>query len=543
MELAYVILIILAVIYVPIWVWVWRCPEKAERYHLCKYGPCVMIKTQLGMRTMDRLARYPRFWRAFGFASKVISAVLFLMMMYMLIVAILAVPGRMASGSSIGIEYALAIPGFNPILPLSYGIVALVIAMVVHELGHGIQARANGARVDSSGLLYGVVPLGAFVEPNEEDMAGKSRRAQLDMYTAGIAVNTVVAILCLGLLIGACGAISSDYEDDAGVYYIDGGSPAYEAGIPTSAIITGIMDADAVDESWDDGRIVSEATPVDATVSGSQVYLDTGGSLDPLKWYYVVYQSSDGTHVTDFPIQMGAYVRTISVDSPASEAGIEVGSFIRSITLDDGRYGQFGSMGEFSEFMSTTSPGQTATIEIVRVGTYGEDPKSLTTTCEVVLSDGGGKGYLGLSASTSGMTFTTPGIMLDSASNPFYGADSAVSYVTSFLGYLSGPFSGADPVPDDVKWWYDVPMGDLFWVILSLLYWIFWLDILLAISNALPAYPFDGGFIFAGGVNWLCERLGVRDEERRKKLTDSVAGSVSTVVLFMFMAVVLSFLM
>ena len=205
MELAYQILIVLAVIYVPIWVWVWRNPERAERYHLCKYGPCIMIKTQLGMRTMDRLSRYTRFWRAFGFFSKVVSAVLFLMMMYMMVVALMAVPARMASESSIGIEYALAIPGLNPMLPLVYGVIALVVAMVVHELGHGIQARANGARVDSSGLLYGVVPLGAFVEPNEEDMSKKSRRARMDMYTAGISVNTVVAVLCFALLVGCCG--------------------------------------------------------------------------------------------------------------------------------------------------------------------------------------------------------------------------------------------------------------------------------------------------------------------------------------------------
>ena len=70
MDLAYLILIVLAVIYVPIWVWVWRKPEQAERYHLCKYGPCIMIKTRLGFKTMDRLCKYTRFWRAFGFFSK-----------------------------------------------------------------------------------------------------------------------------------------------------------------------------------------------------------------------------------------------------------------------------------------------------------------------------------------------------------------------------------------------------------------------------------------------------------------------------------------
>ena len=78
---------------------------------------------------------------------------------------------------------------------------------------------------------------------------------------------------------------------------------------------------------------------------------------------------------------------------------------------------------------------------------------------------------------------------------------------------------------------------------MSLLYWIFWLDLLLGISNALPAYPFDGGFIFAGGINWLLEKCGVSDTERRQKMSDSVSNSVSTVTLFMFALVFISFLL
>ncbi|MGN0099026.1 MAG: metalloprotease, partial [Candidatus Methanomethylophilaceae archaeon] len=80
MSTAYLVLLILLILYIPIWIWVWRCPEKAERFHLVKYGPTIMIKSQLGMKTMDRLAKYPRFWRAFGFISKVISAILLFLM-------------------------------------------------------------------------------------------------------------------------------------------------------------------------------------------------------------------------------------------------------------------------------------------------------------------------------------------------------------------------------------------------------------------------------------------------------------------------------
>ncbi len=531
MELTYQILIVLAVIYIPIWLWVWRCPEKAERHHLRKYGLCVMIKTKLGMRITDRLARYTRFWRVFGVFSKVVSAILFLLMMYILVVAILAVPARMVSDASIGIEYVLAIPGINPMLPLVYGVIALVVAMVVHELGHGIQARANGARVDSSGLLYGVVPLGAFVEPNEKDMKSKPRRAQMDMYTAGISMNTVTALVCFTLLVVCCGALSSDYEDEAGVYSLDTDSPAYLAGIPASAIITGLYEVD--------GGSVGERIEVSTSVNETITSLDL--SVDPLSYYYVEYLYHNETYVTDMPIQMGVYIRSITTNSPAQFAGLENGKFIYSIRI--GRMETVvTSVSQFREIMSVTEPGQTITVGIVQQVVYGESDLEVIYV-DIPLTYNGSVGFLGISVSTSGMTFTTPSIMLSMATNPFYEADSAYMYFTSIFSYLSGPFNGMDPISDDIKWWYDVPLDDVMWFIITLLYWLFWLNILLAISNAIPAYPFDGGFIFAGGVSWLCERFGIRDEERRDRITDSVSSSISIVVLFMFALVMLSFVM
>ena len=528
MDAAYIALIILAVIYVPIWLWVWRKPQQAERYHLVKYGPCIMIKTQLGMRTMDRCAKYTRFWRVFGFCSKVVSAVLFFLMMYMLIVALMAVPGRLASGSSIGIEYALAIPGFNPILPLSYGIVALVIAMVVHELGHGIQSRANGVKVDSSGLLYGVVPLGAFVEPNEEELSKSYRRVQMDMYTAGISVNTVVAVLSIVLMIGACGMVSSDYGDTAGVYSVDSGSPAYIAGIPTSALILEIVD--------EDGNQIS----TDTVVYNNVVSFATT-ELDPTQLYDVTYLLEDGEHTVE-DVQLGTFIRSVTVGSPANEAGMKPGEILYTLSLDGGEPVMISSPYQFTEFMADTQSGQTLTITTVSVYD-GTGEVEVAGTYTLILTDRNGQGFAGLSVNTSGIGLTTPDIRMDIASDPFYGATDPYSYITSFFGFLSGPFNGMDPISDSLKWWYDVPLGDVFWVLLSLLYWIFWLDILLAISNALPAYPFDGGFIFAGGVSWLLEKLGIRDAERNKRISDSISNSVSTVVLFMFMIVVLSFLL
>ncbi len=533
MSVAYAVLLILLIIYIPIWVWAWRRPEAAAKWHLQKYGPCIMIRTHLGLKAMDRLASYPRVWRVFGFLSKFISAALFLMMMYMLIVSIIALPARLSSGSSIGIEYALAIPGFNPILPLSYGIAALLIAMVVHEMGHGIQARVHGMKVDSSGVLYGVVPLGAFVEPNEKDLNGASRGAQLDVYTAGITMNTILAVASILIMIFACGCVSSDYGDAAGAYAIDADSPAYFAGIPASGLIIGISDSEGNILAGEDAYGHS-AGKISTVSQGTAAYIDY--PFDPTQRYILTYLDHGDTKATQ-PIQMGAYIKTIGKDSPADKGGLTVGTFFYSMIHENGEEVLIHGPNGFKDFMNDAAIGEKITVVTVDYVADGEIAKSYH---EVTLGSRGSVSYIGISATTAGMTLTTPDILMDKAVNPFYGASTGYEHVTAFFSYLSGPFNGMDPISDEVKWWYDAPMGGIFWVIVSMLYWLFWLDILLAISNALPTFILDGGFIFAGGLNWVLEKFGVADGERRSKLTDSIAGSVSSITLFMFMLVILA---
>ena len=381
MSTAYLVLLVLLIVYVPIYIWVYKNPEKAERYHLVTYGPALMIKTHLGINLMGRIGRYQRFWRFVGFLSKLTSAVLLFLMMYTLIVALMALPS-MVGNSSIGIEYALAIPGFNPILPLSYGIAALLFAMVVHELGHGIQARSNGIDVDSSGLLYGVVPLGAFVEPNEEQMKAAPRRPRMDVYTAGITMNTFWAIVAIAILMLSCASISSPYDDEPGVYGVDKGSPAYDSGIPLTALITGA--------SLEGSDVVM---PVDSAVLNKVVSIefeDSSQSFDPTKRYTFQYIYKGDTGTTSKAVQMGAFVNSVVKSSPADTAGIAPGMFLYSITLN-GEETLVGSINEFTSFMKTTSPGDTVVLATVDVS----DSPVVVYHDPVALTASGGIGFLG----------------------------------------------------------------------------------------------------------------------------------------------------
>ncbi|MBR6037417.1 MAG: site-2 protease family protein [Candidatus Methanomethylophilaceae archaeon] len=526
MSTAYLVLLILLAIYVPVYIWVWRNPEAAERLHLVKYGPALMIKTHLGIRLMGRLGRFQRFWRAFGFFSKVTSAVLLFLMMYMVIVALINLPATIGN-RSMGIEYALAIPGFNPILPLSYGIVALVFAMVVHEMAHGIQSRANGIDVDSTGLLYGVVPLGAFVEPNEAQLQAAPRRPRVDVYAAGITTNTIFAVIAILLLSFSCANISSPYGDSPGVYSIDDDSPALASGVPIAALITG-----AAVEGSQDYRQVRAAMWGN---SASMVFADTGAGFDPTLRYVLEYEYKGSTLVSE-PVQMGPFIKSVVKGSPAESSGAVYGEFIYSITMG-GEETLIGSVYDFMSYMSGTSPGDAIILSTVKVG----EDRTPVYHEETILVSQNGKGFLGLVVTTGGFTMTTPEALMSTASSPFAAADgSPMSYVQSFFSYLSGPFNGMSPVPDNVKWWYDAPLGDLTWVLLSLLYWIFWLDILLAISNALPAYPFDGGLLFAGWVDWVLEKTKGGDPEKRQELGGRISSAISNVVLLMFVMLIVA---
>jgi len=507
-------LLILAVIYVPFYIWVWRSPN-ASKHGFVKYGPMVMYKTKLGTRLMERWCIYTRFWRFFGTLSLVISAVLMGMMVFMMVIGISNLPSNL-SAPGLGLEYALAIPGLNPLLPIWYGILGLAISMIIHELAHGMQTRSNDMRVESTGLLLAVVPMGAFVEPNSEDVDKSSRRAKLDLFSAGIATNFIAAVIFFMLFaVIMLGGISSPYGDNAAVNSVTNDSPAYHAGMPAGAII---LDVNGYEYHYsDDYTITYSWNPGDAVA--------------------ITYLTKDGEETKD--VIWGLYIERIVTSSPADHAGISSGTYLVSLEYsgdDPERYFKVDLYGayEFTNFMSTTLPGETVTATIM-------DPSDGSIdTVTFDLGQSGSIGYMGITTTTSGMGFITPDILLEKARNPLFGADSISDGAMSILKYFSGPFTGFSPMPEAVMWWYDVPFEDFFWIIVTAFYWIFWFNIMLGVTNAIPAFPFDGGYIFLGWLNALLEKLGIKDAEVREDRSYRITSSISYVVVFMFIMMVVA---
>jgi hypothetical protein len=92
------------------------------------------------------------------------------------------------------------IPGVAPLipgltLPLVAGVISLFTILVVHEFSHGALARIARVKLKSIGVvLFGIIPIGAFVEPDEKAIRRLGKRDRDRIFAAGISANMLVSL-------------------------------------------------------------------------------------------------------------------------------------------------------------------------------------------------------------------------------------------------------------------------------------------------------------------------------------------------------------
>ncbi len=93
------------------------------------------------------------------------------------------------------------LPGVN--IPFWEGIAALVVILVVHEGSHAVLARIARIPVLSSGVvLFGIIPIGAFVEPDEEKLKKLEQVKQTRVLVAGSMANLLTSVIFFVLFMG-----------------------------------------------------------------------------------------------------------------------------------------------------------------------------------------------------------------------------------------------------------------------------------------------------------------------------------------------------
>src|SRR2546428_1889522 len=203
-------------------------------------GPFLMWKTLRGRQLIDRLARPKRFWRVFGDIAIVLGALTMLGT-----TALLAWEATLGQNAAIrnnppSPETLLGLPGINPIIPLGYGLLGLAVAIILHEFSHGILSRVANIKIRSLGLIFLIFPIGAFVEPDEDELRALPRRERARLYAVGPATNVILAILFAALFSSIMVTSVAPVHDGVGIVGLTTDSPSGTAGMQANTVITSI---------------------------------------------------------------------------------------------------------------------------------------------------------------------------------------------------------------------------------------------------------------------------------------------------------------
>jgi len=203
-----------------------------------------LYRTKFGLKLMDRISKFsPKLMKVVGIVGIIIGFIGMILMFFLLVQMTLKLIMQPTSAPGlVPVLPGIKVSPLLPVLSFMHWIIIIFIIALVHEFSHGIFARLNNIKIKSSGFAFlGPIPA-AFVEPDEKQMAKKSRKAQLSILAAGPFSNVVLAFLILPILLIIFMPLQNSMVEPTGIFILStlDNYPANISGLQSGSTITGI---------------------------------------------------------------------------------------------------------------------------------------------------------------------------------------------------------------------------------------------------------------------------------------------------------------
>jgi membrane-associated protease RseP (regulator of RpoE activity) len=259
--------------------------KKVQFFPFMKVFYFCMYKTKLGLGAIEKIARkHETLLKKAGYVMIPAAFIGMLLMIEELVRGALLLL-KSTEALTVGVVLPIEAKGVFYV-PFFYWIIAVVFIMVVHELGHGIVARAHKVKITSTGLAFlgAIIPIipGAFVEIDEKHLAKKSKYAQLSIFAAGPFANILFGLVFWAIFLLAQPASQGLFMTDGmHILSIADNSPAAITGLAVGDLITQIDGANvnsvesfqkafAVKNPGDKVSITTSSGVKEATLTGTE---------------------------------------------------------------------------------------------------------------------------------------------------------------------------------------------------------------------------------------------------------------------------------
>jgi membrane-associated protease RseP (regulator of RpoE activity) len=507
--------------------------------HIVFYGPIMAIKTDR-VQFFDKFIAMRTFFRVYGTIGVIAVIIVSIFITLMLFVSVRYT--LLIRPEPTGIyepQNILLLPGINQYVPSTLAVwLAFVITIGIHEFGHAILCRVEDIKVKGMGALIAVIPIGFFVEPDEEELDRTKGMPKARMFGAGITNNLVFGFACFVLLILAMGMVVPAQQPV--IYGIYKNYSADGAGVPPDSLIRHI----GMSNTTFSGNITPVAisplshtigsTPDTGTPVGGGISLNLtaererylSGVTDPSLVYLTTIDlylrqrysprsfSGENSTVPSSSSTVSPSGKNILTGTNQSEPVTGIPVYIRI---------PVSSREQVSTLLNTTRPGDRIVLGVEKDGVVKDYTLNLSSwPAETGTRQSGFMGityYDGALVKSAVQNMLSPVGFFQFLIIPF-GADQG----TQFLRII------AFDTPDTR--FYQVPFAG-FWGVIHLLFWCAWININVGIFNAIPMVPLDGGYIFKEGVDRLLDRRGLI------RYSGYVVSAVSYVMVMVLMSLLL----
>jgi len=504
-----------------IWVFALYIFRNKENDSFSLWGPILMWKTEKGKKFIERVARKEKFWKRYADFGIALS-ITFMFATFALIIYNVYLSFKISPENAPSPQMMIGLPGINPVIPVGYGILALAVAIIIHEFSHGILAMVGKIKVNALGLIFLIVPIGAFVEPDEEELEKVSRRKRSRVFAAGPTSNMILAFICALLFSSVMTGVISPKVDGAMINGEAENSPFNIAGVKSWSVITSFNGEE---------------------IKGVDDYKNAIEYMEPGKEYNAtIFYEGKSSNIS---VIGGLVIAEVVKDYPASSAGLKKGDVLYKISIN-GTDTEITSSKIFSQVMNRTKAG-----EEIEVGYYRyRNGKFENQTVMVTLADKydyyqkynprenkeeyRGKGFMGMSTIPMGITTVSMDYYIQKLAHP-------LSDMKSFFFYIALPFLGFSPFPKAFTSIFTTPIPpSIFWPLANAFYWLFWLNFAIGTFNVLPAIPLDGGYIFKDGIGFVTQRIRKKwDKEKVEEVSSTITTIFSVIVLLAIMSMLI----